>query len=61
MNAYGIKHKITGLFFGGFNADHSVKWVEQKNACHMDKSAATSQALLLRRFGIEAQQKPVAV
>lgn len=59
--AFGVKHKETGLFFGGFNADQSVKWVSEEKAEHMDKSGATMQALLLVRFGAEAQKKPVAL
>lgn len=61
MNAYGIKHKITGLFFGGFNSDNSVKWVALERASRMDKLAASGQAMLLARFGEGAQKQPVAL
>jgi hypothetical protein len=60
-SAYTVKHKETGLFFGGFNADHSVKWVGESNAQHMDKAGASQQALLLTSFGIKAQKKPIAI
>lgn len=59
--AYSVKHKATGLFFGGFDADQSVKWVEEAKAKHMDKDGASQQALLLTRFGHAAQKKPVAI
>lgn len=62
MNAaYTVKHKTTGLFFGGFNSDHSVKWVEEGLAQHMDKAGASQQALLLTSFGISAQKKPIKI
>lgn len=59
--AFTVKHKTTGMFFGGFNADHNVKWVDESKAQHMDKAGASQQALLLTRFGHAAQKKPVAV
>lgn len=59
--AYSVKHKVTSLFFGGFNPDQSVKWVEESKAQHMDKDGATQQAILLVRFGHGAQKKPVAI
>lgn len=56
---YSIKHKVSGLLFGGFNADQSVKWVNENRALTMSKVEATAQALLLSRFGSGAQKKPV--
>ncbi len=62
MNAaFGVKHKTSGLFFGGFNVDQSVKWVPEAQARHMDKLGASGQAMLLARFGENAQKKPVAL
>lgn len=60
-SAFGVKNKTTGLFFGGFNADQSVKWGSQDKAAHMDKLGASGQAMLLARFGEDAQKKPVAL
>lgn len=60
MNTYVVKHKVTGLFFGGFNADQSVKWVDQKDAERMSKNDASLQAKLLHCFDHAVQQRPVA-
>ncbi len=58
---YGIKNKENELFFGGFNADHSVKWVEKEIAYVMDHLTAKAQAALLICNGEPAQRKMVAV
>lgn len=58
---FTVKHKETGLFFGGFNADHSPIWCDIAGAKCMTKSAARGQALLFRSFDIATQTKPVEV
>jgi hypothetical protein len=61
MNAYGIKHKTTGLFFGGFNNDNTPRWVPEVKACGMSMEGAKGQAALFARFDIPVQKKPVAL
>lgn len=58
---YGIKHKNTGLYFGGFNADSTAKWVVEAQAVRMDECAAEAQAILLRREDAAVQKKPVTL
>ena len=56
---FTVKHKETGLFFGGFDADQSPIWCGIAGAKRMTKSSARGQALLFRSFDIAAQTKPV--
>ena len=56
---FTVKHKETGLFFGGFNPDHSPIWCGIAGAKRMTQSSARGQALLFRSFDIAAQTKPV--
>lgn len=56
---FTVKHKDTGLFFGGFDADQSPIWCDISDAKRMTKSSARGQALLFRSFDIAAQMKPV--
>lgn len=58
---YGIKHKTSGLFFGGFGADGQPLWVAERAARAYDQSAAKGQALLFRCMDVAAQVKPQAL
>lgn len=58
---YGIKNTETGLFFGGFSSDASVKWVEKGEAYPMDRLSAKAQAALLVCNSYAVQRKPVAL
>jgi len=58
---FGIKHKVTGLFFGGFDKDNTPLWVPESSAKRMDASSAKGQALLFASFDIPAQKKPVNI
>lgn len=54
---YGIKNKRNGLFFAGFDAAHNAIWGSK--AMPMRKLEAEAQALLLARFDLNVQRKPV--
>lgn len=57
---YGIKHKKTGLFFGGFDQKQMPVWVTDKRAYAMTEESAKMQAMLLRIGGdLGVQIKPV--
>jgi len=60
---YGVMHKETGLYFGGFRDDHSVIWTDKNSATKMDKQGAHTQAaLFLSSMGGEnVQRKPKAL
>lgn len=58
---YGIKHKTTGLFFGGFDTAQNPLWVQEVFAKGMDMMLARAQATLLAIHGNEVQRKPVMV
>lgn len=65
MNAptFAVKHKTTGLLLAGFAADNSPVWTddEAKARHHPNLQAAESQAILLIRFGVNVQRKPIAL
>lgn len=58
---YGVKHKVTGLWFGGFDAQNNVLWVSESEATVMSKLFAQAQASLLRRNDQGVQNKPLPV
>lgn len=63
MGQYVIKHKTEDRFFGGFEQgpEFNVMWVSLENATmYPDKTHASTQAILLRRFKNPVQLKPVA-
>ncbi len=59
QSGYGIKHKKTGLYFGGFSTDCTPKWVVEAQAVQMTECVAEAQAILLRREDAGVQKKPV--
>ena len=64
MNAavWTVKHRQSGLYFGGFKSGPEFQpiWVPAECAVAWDrKEIAVSQALLLRRFDNSVQIKPV--
>ncbi len=58
---YGIKHATTGKWFGGFRADQTVKWVDERAAMPMDQEYAFSQIHLLQCAGTEVQRRFAAL
>ncbi len=56
---FGVKHKVTGLFFMGFDSNNQPVWGPESFAKKYDKSGATGQALLFTSFGIKVQKQPV--
>jgi hypothetical protein len=58
---YGIKHKITGLYFVGFGQAYEVLWGTADKAWRDTKIAAEGQAALFICNDIRAQRKPVAL
>ena len=58
---YGIIEKYTGLFFGGFDDNESVMWVEKPFAAHFRKDVATAQSSLLICQGYKTQRKEVFI
>lgn len=63
MGNYVIKHKTEDRFFGGFEQgpEFNVNWVSlEKSMLYPNKTQASSQAMLLRRFKNPVQLKPVA-
>lgn len=61
QQAYAVKHKKTGMFFAGFDAEKNPVWSaeERKARTYQHASDAKGQALLFVTFGIKVQQKPV--
>lgn len=59
MATYTVKHKITGLFFGGFDEGNNVKWVDSHLAKTMPKDHASAQAQLLKIADRNVQNRPV--
>lgn len=58
---FGIKHKGTSLWFGGFDAQHNVLWVSEENARRMTKLIAEGQAALLVCTDPQVQRKAARV
>lgn len=58
---YGVKNKVTGLWFGGFDVQRNAMWVNESNATVMSKLFAQTQASLLRRDNANVQNRPVKV
>jgi hypothetical protein len=58
---YTVKHKESGKFFAGFDANNKPVWGNEQAAKRMDKDAARQQALLFRCFDLRVQSKPVAL
>jgi hypothetical protein len=58
---YGVVRKDNGQWFGGFNADMSVRWVDERAARHLTKLEASAQAALLIRHSIPVQRKPAVL
>ena len=61
MSAFGIQHKATGLFFGGFGQTGDAQWVTQSCAKAMDHLSASAQAMLLAMDDRAVQRKPVSL
>lgn len=59
--AFGVIRKDNGLWFGGFNADMSVRWVDERAARQLTKLEASAQAALLIRHSFPVQRKPVVL
>ena len=57
---YAIKHKTTGLFFGGFDDAATARWVCEGAAVRLTRRDATLQAALFASHSINVQRKPVA-
>jgi len=60
---FGIKHKVTGLYFVGFGPApaYEVLWGAADKAWRDTKVAAEGQAALFICNDIRAQRKPVAL
>jgi hypothetical protein len=59
---WAIKHRESGLFFGGFHSgpEFSAIWLPAEEAKSWDqREIAVSQAMLLRRFNNAVQLTPV--
>jgi hypothetical protein len=54
VRSFGVKNRITGLWFGGFELDGTVKWVAESSARSMDELSARAQATLLDIADLEA-------
>lgn len=63
QSRFAVMNKETGQLFAGFDADNKPMWTDdERNArSYGDKSEARGQALLFMCFGVNAQQKPVAL
>jgi hypothetical protein len=59
--SFGVVRKDNGLWFGGFNADMSVRWVDERAARQLTKLEASAQAALLIRHSIPVQHKPAVL
>ena len=57
--SFGVVRKDNGRWFGGFNKDQSVRWVDETSARRLTHAEAAAQAALLIRFGDSVQRKPV--
>lgn len=58
---FAVKHKESGKFFAGFDANSQPVWGDERAAKRMDKDGARQQALLFRCFNVRVQSKPVAL
>ena len=61
MKDFAIKHKVTGLFFGGFDAANEILWVSADQAKRMTKDEANLQASLFRCFDKHVQRTPATI
>lgn len=60
MSGYAVKHKETGLFFGGFDANQEPLWVSKEIAKRFDDfHMARCQGIIFQANKIRAQIKPV--
>ncbi len=62
-NSYAVMHKVTRLFFAGFDEGKEPMWVDQVEEAmrYAEESLARGQALLFVCHGVAAQKKPVLI
>jgi hypothetical protein len=61
--AYGIKHRETDQYFGGFDAQQNIVWVEneEKARSFSSREIARAQACLFIAMQITVARNPVRI